>query len=96
MKPQTYRIQKACANCKYVFILEEYDNGDEYFCHIDKTKRPKCGSCYMQEHFLSGKEDGRPLAETDALYSNRWNKWILWSEPREVAANGICDQYEEK
>ena len=100
MKPESYSIQKGCINCKHVFVLSEYDEGNRYFCHRDKSERPLCGSCYMREIWDWGVSDPDTKAltdeEKDILYSKRWDAWDEWAEPREVEPHGVCYQYERK
>jgi len=64
-----FRVIPSCATCRYVFTRSEYDDADTYFCNIDKSKRPICGSVLMDEGFLlnthSRDESNRQRQEWD-------------------------------
>lgn len=96
MKPESYYPMPGCINCKHVFVLSEYDEGNRYFCHFDKSERPKRGSCYMGEHLLTFEEDQLPWEETMDLFSQRNREWEDWANPREVEPNGRCNEWAEK
>lgn len=87
MRPNSYIIQSGCYNCANVFRMSEYDSPDTYFCHIDKSERPKCGSVSMRENWdhLSSE-----------FYGDQWDLWDAWAVDREVASWGICDNWELK
>lgn len=95
MKPESYYPMPGCINCKHVFVLREYDEGDRYFCHFDKSERPKCGSVYMKECWQSTNMD-LPVEEMDDVYSQRWDEWEAWADSREVEPNGHCNEWTEK
>ena len=80
--PKSYRKQNCCGNCRHVFVFQEYDEGDIFFCHVDKSDRPRCGSCFMCESWK-----GRD-------YEKCIDLWETWSEPRTVEKEGICDKWE--
>ena len=95
MKPESYREQDSCRNCKHVFVLCEYDQSLEYFCHVDKSDRPRCGSVLKKEGW--GSDDvSKSEEERDKIYSDDWDRWDEWSEPRDVQPNGVCDKYERR
>ena len=90
MRPQiSYRVQDSCVNCKHCFVMQEYDSGDVYYCQWRASKRPRCGSHYMDEAFCSGRYDKKIFAEL-------MNVWDEWSEGREVKAMAICDCWRKK
>ena len=77
-----YKIQNGCHNCKHVFLSQEYDKNDGYYCTKDSPKRPICGSYYLEEHF-------------DPYYmSGQSFKWAKWAKDRGVNGWGICDDWE--
>lgn len=95
MKPESYRIQPSCKNCGHSFVLYEYDEGLRYFCHIDKSERPRCGSIYMKEGW--GCETAfKSEEERDAIFDKNLLAWSDWAEPKEVEPEGVCDKYEEE
>ncbi len=56
-----YIEQKGCYCCKWVFIREDYDEPNEYYCNShDSGPRPLCLSVYGEEW--------------DRL-CDAWNKW---------------------
>lgn len=88
-----YKNQNCCHNCKHVFIKSEYDEGDDYYCHEDKSERPPCGSVFMKEAFLWDEKDKR-TSKKERM--ERWDKWEKWKTKREVKSFGICDKWEAK
>jgi len=92
MKPEDYKDQDCCATCKHVFDRYDYEEDSEYFCHFDKTERPRCGSVRLDEDFRyfnlyrdARRRKARVLAKA----------WYAWSEPRSVKAWGHCSKYEK-
>ena len=81
MRGKNYRDQKACENCIYVFKKTDYDDETEFFCHIDNSDRPLCGSVGMGEH-------------SKGSYKKIRDEWEIWAEQREVHQHGICDDWE--
>jgi hypothetical protein len=71
MKPESYREQSSCVNCKHVFTLQEWDEGETYYCHKDGSKRPRCGSCYMSESFSNGEKMNESFEERQEKFSKR-------------------------
>ena len=86
MRPKDYKELDSCASCKYVFKMEEHDNPTSYYCHQDKSKRPKCGSVFMGEYFGWNKGTG----------DYDWDTWEEWADPREVKGWGWCSQYRKR
>jgi len=86
MKPKSYKVQDGCKYCKFAFTQTEHEESPNYFCHIDGSKRPKCGSILMGESFLNGKPS----------FDIQWNIWITWSDPREVDECGTCKEFINK
>ena len=85
--PESYKKQTGCYNCKFCFIHTEYDEDSRYYCHIDKSSRPICGSVHMDEHFHTKSQD-------DITTSMMYDKWDNWCKDREVRAWGVCDKHE--
>ena len=101
MKPPSYRILNACANCKHVFVREEYDEKDEHYCALDAPARPPCMSLKMEECDYPTTKDGRQSffidrENTSGEYEEKEAAWNAWREGREVAANGVCDCWAAK
>ena len=85
--PVSYQELDCCVNCKHVFVKQEYDDGEEYFCHLDGSERPLCGSVAMGESICLGDE---------SEYVKASHKWEKWSQEREVVAWGKCSNYEKR
>lgn len=81
--PPTYWEKDGGRNCRHVFIREEHDDGPQFFCALNAPPRPPCMSVYMGE-----------AAYNDDTIDSRFAAWDAWSEPREVKAYGMCDQFE--
>jgi len=77
MKPDSYKVLDCCATCKHVFVMVDYESPAEYFCHIDKSARPPCGSPRMREVWIGN-------------FGRGWDKWDEWADLREVVAQGYC------
>lgn len=93
--PKSYHLPKSdylpdlpggCYDCSHVFeYIRDYRVNPIYFCHFDKSKRPRSGSpCSGDEYF------------TDDEPEKQYAAWKKWSEPRAVRADGICDKYQKK
>jgi len=102
-----YHVQNGCYNCKKCFIQMEYDDHDQYFCHLDGSKRPKCGSVLMDEDFWGSltkdisDDDSKEVQDAkfkkaEAECSVIWDEWEAWIVGRSVRAWGICDEWEMK
>jgi len=92
MKPEGYKEQDCCATCKHMFCVDEYEEESDYYCHIDKSDRPLCGSILLDERF----PDVSFGLDRDAYkkqYRFSYIEWITWSEPRSVKAWGYCSSY---
>jgi len=84
-KRTNLRPAACCANCKHVFVFEEYDDGPSYYCTRGAGKRPLCGSILMKEYkngFVSRK---------NAIYD--FDKWAEWSLKNQTRASNICDSF---
>ena len=78
MVPKSYRKQNCCEVCKYVFKYCDYGGELDFFCHIDKSDRPPCGSVAMKEYSDNFYKDGR------------YEKWDKWASSHRVSGNGVC------
>ena len=88
-RPESYKVQEACFNCKHCFILYDYDSAGSFFCLFGKTEeRPICGSVEMDEPFVLYRRNR-------ALRDKQEGAWGTFTKGREVAAHGICDEYEK-
>lgn len=92
-RPSSYIVQSCCASCSHVFILREYDDPRRYFCHLDGSKRPPCGSVLMEEDHTRLSSGERC---TYATSRRRMRTWAAWEKEHEVACEGYCTQYEVK
>ena len=74
-----------CATCIHCFVKSEYDDFNEYYCHYDKSKRPKCGSVGMGETW-------------DYDNDNAWRRlasnWNNWKSNHEVSELKVCVLHE--
>ncbi len=87
MKPESYKVQNGCHNCRLVFCKEEYDEGASYLCNHDRTIRPICGSVSMGERWGG-------LHWDDSTFEQNMDAWDKWAVNREVMPWGICEKYE--
>lgn len=98
MKPESYReVQYKCRNCKHCLVMHEYDEPDQYYCHIDGSDRPKCGSVAMDENIWdityeneAEKEQAHELAMKEEAI------WDKWAKSHKVDASGTCDEWEPR
>jgi hypothetical protein len=86
MKPHSYREQKCCGTCRFVFEDWDYDGPLDYYCHQDGSKRPRSGNPSPKEEWPSGRGIQKML-------SVAWNRW---AKPRKVEFHGVCDEWKEK
>lgn len=80
----SYHEQDGCRNCAQCFIYTEYHEGESCFCTLGAPPRPPCGSVAMGEWAFP--YDDVKDAEAQAA-------WRKWSQNRQVAANGLCDNH---
>ena len=92
-KPTSYREQDACANCKHVFVMHEYDCGSTHYCTHGAPTRPRCGSSSMDESF--GVND-ISSEQHDVCFDQDMDAWDAWSKDREVEPHGTCEHYQRK
>lgn len=97
MKSNSYRVQDGCWNCKKVFVRSEYDEEREYFCHVDKSERPPCGSVAMEECYCYSPGGEYTFKKYDRLEKKSrrrfYRRWEEWAGPRHVKKFGICDEH---
>lgn len=95
--PECYRVQNGCHNCKYVFVMYEYDDNDRFFCTKNSRNRPVCGSVFMGESFGDVVKSRGIRMSVNGKYSVEYRKlsdrWWKWKERREVSHSGICKEY---
>jgi len=107
---KNYKVQNGCHNCRYCFILTEYDMNDEYYCTKDAPPRPKSGSSHLDENFDEFKDaaihekeriEQRELTIEELCkinletYIQHDDIWRSWGKERKVSHSGICDNWEE-
>jgi len=94
MKDKSYVILDSCCNCKHVFRMEEYDAGSTFFCHQDKSDRPKCGSVLMtDEDIYPNLPEGssvKDYQDNSEKASKKRALWNIWSKDRHVQESGKC------
>jgi hypothetical protein len=79
--PESYKTSDCCKNCKHIFVRRERKAPTEYYCHIDKSERPLCGSILMGE------------SEINPTFS--WDKWEKWKKEHYISDQfGKCNFYE--
>lgn len=98
MIPDSYRENKNnCGNCKHCFIWYDYDDSDKFYCHIDKSNRPKCGSSrqgeclYAEFDIYDTEENQRAQYEVIKVLEDLWKEWAV---PRQTLEGGTCDEWE--
>jgi hypothetical protein len=85
MKPNSYKEQKCCGTCVFVYEWWKYDFEDEYYCHQDTSKRPISDS--------DGDIDRIEHYDNESFLSVAWNRW---AKPRKVEFHGVCDEWKER
>ena len=96
MRPKSYGTNRSCCDCKHVFKWIGWDTDPKYYCHVDESERPRCGSARMEESFLTYMSDGNEFhidAAGSLCLSTMWNHW---AEPRRVEPIGTCDDCKTK
>jgi hypothetical protein len=78
--PESYKPQNGCHNCKHKFVMTEWDEPPELFCHIDNSERPLCGSVAMDE-------TPRPFSK------KQQKEWDLWAAQHYVEPWGSCEEW---
>ncbi len=84
-RPRTYRKRNSCLNCLYVFEKILREEPSAYFCHVDHSTRPHCGSVIMAEGFF---DDAKGRKAGDLI-----SEWAKWARKREVRPDGICGEW---
>ena len=79
-RPDSYAEQDGCHNCRHVFVREEYEEYDFYYCALRAGPRPQCGSAAMNEWW------GKNTTHSSA-------NWEAWARDRAVEAWGICGEH---
>jgi hypothetical protein len=52
-KPESYKVQDGCFNCKHAFMWYDYDSDVQFYCTFDQSApRPLCGSVALEESFM--------------------------------------------
>ena len=93
-RPRSYFEQeRACRNCRHVFVYSDQDEGSTYFCTFRAPPRPRCGSCTMHERWDWDDKKGR---RSDRAFRQGMRLWDLWSRRREVEPWGICDEFRHR
>lgn len=83
-----YKVQDGCYNCKHCFVMREHDAEKEFYCHIDGSERPPCGSVAMDEWHHT-------LYQRDQKYE-AIHKWDEWAKQHKVDGCGKCDDWERR
>lgn len=78
----SYRVQEACSTCAHVFIKQDIDCPDTYYCHQDKSERPLCNSILMDEY------------PNEDEFEESTEKWFVWLAIHSVRPWGICENYQ--
>ena len=73
-----YIEQHGCHDCKFVLIVTDFDQGLEYYCWHDKSKRPLCMSVSMNE-------------SPNENFEYQLMRWEEWSKKHKVEAWGLCE-----
>ena len=99
-----YRAQSGCHNCRNVFVREEYEDPNSFYCELNAPPRPVCGSILMNENFpespinweTTTPEEASKLILKDPIRWAAGDAWDVWSLARQVHSWGICDSFEER
>jgi len=96
MNDHNLRSVHGCHDCQHVFERRDYDEGDTYFCDLDKT-RPTCPSTLLGEYLTGGQEVS--LHESHTLWraaEDAWNEWVgFGSRGHRREGWQICDEWKE-
>jgi hypothetical protein len=94
--PTSYFLHDCCANCKHVLCIDEDDmfNINQYYCHFDKSDRPKCGSLIINEELLSEEEQELNEDLLIEIYGKKIDVWEEWANSHRVEQSGCCDNWE--
>jgi hypothetical protein len=84
MKPNSYKEQKCCGTCRFVYVYWDYDD-HEYYCHQDGSAVPRS--------YVGLTRDEVGIGSRRMMRSNEWNRW---TKPRKVEFHGVCDEWKEK
>lgn len=85
-KPDTYRAQDGCHNCRHCIVHMPCDDPVYYFCALDAPARPVEPPNY--DEFNT--DDESPS------YKHRWALFGWVHDLPEVEAAGICDFNEKR
>lgn len=96
MRPQDYRVLNTCSSCKHAFVKLEYDDTPEYYCHLDKSVRPLCGSVLMSESHSPDEipETDEEMKKHKETFSKNRKAWRAWSEKNLVREEGVCSKWQ--
>lgn len=83
MKPNSYKEQKCCGTCGFVYVYWDYDD-HEYYCHQDGSKRPTSGAW---------NDEWPPEIGIRKMLAVAWDRW---AKSRKVEFHGVCDEWKEK
>jgi len=88
--PKDYRQLDTCETCKHAFILRDISGPYAFYCHYDKSKRPKCGDYVngVSEYWFRGDYK-------DFLEYFRYKQWMKWDDAHSVTRRGWCSKHEK-
>ena len=98
--PLWYKIQDGCWNCQHVFRHTDFEEGSDYYCCEDGTKRPLCDSHLLgEDHYSFLKTHGfpkdTPAEILAAEYGKLQNLWNKWAKEHFVSYAGVCSSHEK-
>jgi hypothetical protein len=88
--------------------MHDYEEAPSFFCHIDDSKRPRCGSIAMKESWSTNnhrkykdrdvggmsQEEIKDMCNLkDRSFGRYWDLWDEWANPRQVESYGKCDKH---
>ena len=85
-----FKKAACCCNCKHVFVYQEYDSGESFYCTLGALERPPCNSVLMGEAGIG------PNGSLDREKHSRDSyAWVKWSMENEVKAGDACDLFKQ-
>jgi len=90
MRGKGFKQQDSCLNCVHCLFINEYDEGHDLYCNIDKSERPPSGSVFEGESFYHDRNDCENDYAGVRLLQKKWDEW---AKPRAVNESSICAEW---
>jgi hypothetical protein len=77
-----------------VFVWHDYDEERQYFCHVDRSRKPRCDSVAMDEDLNYDRAQKVRVSKEASRRARR--AWDAWARAHAVAREGCCLEYSER